>query len=228
MWDASLPAWILETSTRLTEAPGVQAVTSSVLAMIPDEPRWATCVQGAMATCTATGFETAAVTAVAWMAGSAPAPAETRRVRRVSLKFDRPHAVVALARRGAWEGVPLVHAWAEPTFVSFVPVLGATTEPRQEPTMSTPTSEVFQSVQDDSRALAEIYSFIQAHEERRGSSLPPTYRLSGSDLHDSIELTEQLHGVLKDVVCALSQGKSVSIITRDRKSPPSRQRRSWA
>jgi hypothetical protein len=36
-----------------------------------------------------------------------------RKVRHVSLSFDRPHAVVALARGGNWEGVPLVHAWVD-------------------------------------------------------------------------------------------------------------------
>lgn len=31
----------------------------------------------------------------------------------MTLSFDRPHAVVALARGGAWEGVPVVHAWVD-------------------------------------------------------------------------------------------------------------------
>ena len=31
----------------------------------------------------------------------------------MTLGFDRPHAVVAVARGGAWEGVPVVHAWVD-------------------------------------------------------------------------------------------------------------------
>lgn len=49
VWDASLSAWYRETSTELTEAPGVKAVSSTVLTMIDLEPKWGTCVQGAMA-----------------------------------------------------------------------------------------------------------------------------------------------------------------------------------
>lgn len=112
-WTATVPAWTQQSSTTLTRAPGVEAVTGSVLTMIDLEPKWATCVQEAMATYTATGFEAAAVTAIASMAGSAPLPTEMRKMHHVSLRFDRPHAVVTVARGGAWEGVPLVHAWVD-------------------------------------------------------------------------------------------------------------------
>jgi hypothetical protein len=40
-------------------------------------------------------------------------PKVPRTARGVDLTFDRPHAVVALARGGAWAGVPLVHAWVD-------------------------------------------------------------------------------------------------------------------
>jgi excisionase family DNA binding protein len=39
--------------------------------------------------------------------------------------------------------------------------------------------------------------------------------LSGSREHDRVELTEQLHAILKQVVQALSRGQSISILTRD-------------
>lgn len=58
------------------------------------------------------GFEGAAVTASAMTAG-APHFVE-RTVRRVDVTFDRPHAVVAVARGGAWEGMPLFHCWVTP------------------------------------------------------------------------------------------------------------------
>ena len=34
--------------------------------------------------------------------------------RTKDVTFDRPHAVVAVARGGAWEGVPLFHCWVTP------------------------------------------------------------------------------------------------------------------
>jgi hypothetical protein len=37
-----------------------------------------------------------------------------RTIHRVEVTFDRPHAVVAVARGGAWEGVPLFHCWVTP------------------------------------------------------------------------------------------------------------------
>lgn len=63
--------------------------------------------------------------------------------------------------------------------------------------------------------LAKVLSFLEAHEARHGSSLEPVFFLSGADEHDSVELTEQLHAILKQVVQALSHGQSISILTRD-------------
>jgi hypothetical protein len=38
-----------------------------------------------------------------------------RTIRRVELTFDRPHAVIAIARGGPWEGVPVFNAWVTPS-----------------------------------------------------------------------------------------------------------------
>jgi hypothetical protein len=38
-----------------------------------------------------------------------------RTIRRVELMFDRPHAVIAIARGGPWEGVPVFNAWVTPS-----------------------------------------------------------------------------------------------------------------
>ena len=57
----------------------------------------------------ADGFRAAALTALDRV-GSAPS-FEQVDVERVDLDFRAPHAVVAVARGGAWEGVPLVSAW---------------------------------------------------------------------------------------------------------------------
>jgi excisionase family DNA binding protein len=63
--------------------------------------------------------------------------------------------------------------------------------------------------------LAKVLSFLEAHEARHGSSPEPVFFLSGADEHDSVELTEQLHTILKQVVQAFSHGQSISILTRD-------------
>lgn len=113
VWDASVPAWSLDTVTDLTTAPGVGPVARAILATVSVEPLAVTCTQSATATYTAEGFEAAAVTVMAFLTGLPGAPPPARKVHHVSLRFDRPHAVVVVARGGAWEGVPVVHAWVD-------------------------------------------------------------------------------------------------------------------
>ena len=81
--------------------------------------------------------------------------------------------------------------------------------------MSTPATELVSPAPTDAADLAKVLSFIEAHEARHGSSPDPLFFLSGSDEHDQVELTEQLHAILKQVVQALSHGQSISILTRD-------------
>lgn len=63
--------------------------------------------------------------------------------------------------------------------------------------------------------LAQVLSFLEAHEARHGSTPNTAFYLAGTEAHDRIELTEQLHAILKQVVTALSKGQSISILTRD-------------
>ena len=68
-------------------------------------------MQAATAAYDENGFE-GAVTAIAMLMG---APEFVQRtIHRVEVTFDRPHAVVAVARGGPWEGVPLFHCWVTP------------------------------------------------------------------------------------------------------------------
>lgn len=80
--------------------------------------------------------------------------------------------------------------------------------------MSTATAEVVNPVPTDADELAKVLSFIEAHEVRHGA-LEPAFFLSGAGEGDRVELTEQLHEILKQVVNALSHGQSISILTRD-------------
>ncbi|QOK23981.1 hypothetical protein IGS73_06290 [Janibacter indicus] len=107
LWTSRLPVWSAQDSIDLGAAPGVAQVGS---ALTPEEPAAATdCRQVVRAEFDADGFKAAAVTAMARV-GSAPEFVKAR-VRRVDLDLRGSHAVVAVARGGAWEGVPLVSAW---------------------------------------------------------------------------------------------------------------------
>lgn len=81
--------------------------------------------------------------------------------------------------------------------------------------MSTATAKVVTPVPADTDELAKVLSFIEAHEARHGARPEPLFYLSGAGEHDRVELTEQIHGILKRVVHALSHGQSISILTRD-------------
>lgn len=109
LWDAELPRWSATADLDVTGAPGVAAVAEALGDLLA-EPTDAEAVQSAMAQYTDTGFRAAAVTAIGVRAMSMPLTV-TVDVTRVHLTYDRPHAVVAVGRGGAWDGVPLVHCW---------------------------------------------------------------------------------------------------------------------
>jgi excisionase family DNA binding protein len=81
--------------------------------------------------------------------------------------------------------------------------------------MSTLASDVVSPVSADADELTQVLTFIQAHEARPGAALTPPFYLSGIEEHDRVELTQQVRVILKQVVQALSQGQSISILTRD-------------
>ncbi len=58
-------------------------------------------------------------------------------------------------------------------------------------------------------------SEVKKARRANGSSPAPGFFLSGAGEHDRVELTEQLHAILKQVVQALSNGQSIRILTRD-------------
>lgn len=117
VWTGRLPAWQADAQHDLSGAPGVAEVGHGLAALLPSEATARgidlQCVQAATASYDADGFRAAAVTALSVRAAAMPSYAD-RRVRRVTVTYDRPHALVALARGGAWEGVALFHAWVRP------------------------------------------------------------------------------------------------------------------
>lgn len=112
VWTTRLPRWSADASIELDDAPGAREVVAALRAAMPRLEGEATCAQSATATYDEKGFSAAAVTAL-MVATSAPMTVD-RTVRVVDVRFDRPHAVVAIARGGAWDGVPLCHAWVRP------------------------------------------------------------------------------------------------------------------
>lgn len=112
LWRSHLPRWKASVDSALIAAPGVAELAASLRQAFPGLDGPIECVQAATAAYDEHGFEAAAVTAIGAMLGE-PYFVE-RTIRRVEVTFDRPHAVVAVARGGAWEGVPLFHCWVTP------------------------------------------------------------------------------------------------------------------
>lgn len=112
LWRSHLPRWDATVESQLTAAPGVDELAASLRAVAPELDGPHECIQAATAAYDNYGFEAAAVTALAMTTG-APQFVE-RTIHRVEVTFDRPHAVVAVARGGAWEGAPLLHCWVTP------------------------------------------------------------------------------------------------------------------
>ncbi|HMG61976.1 MAG TPA: hypothetical protein VK599_03420 [Streptosporangiaceae bacterium] len=109
---AVLPAWSARSELDLA-GPGL-GFDAAAAALAGGDP-W-TAAQSAMARYTRTGFEAAAVSAVA-IAASARRPLAGRR-RVAELRFGQPYAVAAVAvdldgdgRPGLWHGIPVFSAW---------------------------------------------------------------------------------------------------------------------
>jgi hypothetical protein len=114
-------------------APDVGMRDAAAVVMRMVSPEWPNpggeAVQEARAEYTARGFRAAAITVLGEVAGEADAP-ELCPVRDATLRFDRPYAVVAVARAGRaarsvppealpWHGIPVFSAWvAEPSEAS--------------------------------------------------------------------------------------------------------------
>jgi Serpin (serine protease inhibitor) len=123
-----LPAWAAATELDLLadERLGMLGAADTLIDLLRPLPSPAAAArQAAVARYTASGFEAAAVTVMAAMAG-AMMPREGL-LRHVEVRFARPYAVVAVARDfdadvpGAWHGVPVFSAWVEEPAEAFAP-----------------------------------------------------------------------------------------------------------
>jgi hypothetical protein len=113
VWRSHLPKWSGDTVSALSGAPGVAEIVAALSEAAPALAGPFEFIQAATAAYDESGFTAAAITALAVLTG-APHFVE-RTIRRVELMFDRPHAVIAIARGGPWEGVPVFNAWVTPS-----------------------------------------------------------------------------------------------------------------
>lgn len=114
LWRSHLPPWRADAVTGLGGAPGVPELVASLTEAVPVLAGGSSqCIQAATARYDESGFTAAAVTALGITLGGLPEYVE-RSVRRVEITFDRPHAVIAIARGGPWEGIPVFNAWVTP------------------------------------------------------------------------------------------------------------------
>ena len=59
--------------------------------------------------------------------------------------------------------------------------------------------------------VAEMLSFLEAHEAANGARPTPRYLLVGADEHDSVEIPEGVYRVLRQVVEAMEAGRAVTV-----------------
>lgn len=111
-WRSRLPRWNGATRSDLTAAPGVAEVVAALAAADPALRGPSECQQAATAAYDESGFTAAAVTTLDITTGVLEFVERT--FDRVEITFDRPHAVIAIARGGPWEGVPVFSAWVTP------------------------------------------------------------------------------------------------------------------
>lgn len=64
--------------------------------------------------------------------------------------------------------------------------------------------------------VAEIFSFMEAHESMRGARPAPRYFLAGSAEGDQVEIPADIHRVLVQVVAAMKAGKAVTVAPQNR------------
>lgn len=63
----------------------------------------------------------------------------------------------------------------------------------------------------DADEAAKVLSFIQAHEDQRGTRPAPRYFLAGAEEHEHVEIPAAVHRVLLQVLEAVKAGKAVTV-----------------
>lgn len=64
---------------------------------------------------------------------------------------------------------------------------------------------------ESAEQLAGVYDFLSAYQDRRGNLPSRRYMLAGADTHAQVEVPEEVHRILMQVVEALRAGRAVTI-----------------
>lgn len=64
---------------------------------------------------------------------------------------------------------------------------------------------------ESSQGVAEVLSFLRAHEAARGGPVVPRYFLAGADEGDQVEIPETVYRVLLQVLEAMGAGRAVTV-----------------
>lgn len=67
---------------------------------------------------------------------------------------------------------------------------------------------------DDPSQIAAVHDFLDAHEIRHGNAPAPRYLLVGAGRDEQVELPEEVHRALAQVVDAMREGLAVTIAPR--------------
>jgi excisionase family DNA binding protein len=64
---------------------------------------------------------------------------------------------------------------------------------------------------DGGKQLAEVHDFLAAHEAAGRDTIEPRYLLVGADQGDQVEIPQEIHRILLQVVDAMSSGLAVTV-----------------
>jgi excisionase family DNA binding protein len=71
-------------------------------------------------------------------------------------------------------------------------------------------------ISNDTEHVADIFNFLEAHEAAGRATIQPGYFLTGTGIGDQVEIPEEVHQVLRQVVAAMQQGLAVTVSPRSR------------
>ena len=77
------------------------------------------------------------------------------------------------------------------------------------------SADIVAASPEGAQGLARVVDFVDAHINRYGSAPEPRFYLSGADIHERVELTQELFTVLKAAAEELGKGRSISILARE-------------
>lgn len=72
-------------------------------------------------------------------------------------------------------------------------------------------AETYLPLAEDAEGLAQVHDFLAAHEAAGGAVIAPRYFLAGATPGERVEVPEDVHHILRQVVDALASGLAVTV-----------------